>query len=281
MPYTWSGGGGPPGNRYFLSIYPVLLCLAPPLRSVVPAAVAWAGGTLFTAHVLINPFIAAKQPYLISERGLLRALPVELTMVDDLPVALDARRHRLNYNTEPALLLSLLDHNVHASATLDFWIVGRTRADIVVRSPTRLSSVTATLRSRVPNRVTIGLGGDEATIDLRPDVTAEVSLAPSGVYARRRLGLPPVGSSTYRIHAQTRGPGVSRQSVPRRTGEADPPRGDCRPSGFRSAVATRHRSENRRRTRGARSRRRSARRRDHRLRAQTSRCRPAGIASPG
>ena len=188
MPYTWSGGGGPPGNRYFLSIYPVLLCLAPPLRSVAPAAVAWAGGTLFTAHVLINPFVAAKQPYLISERGLLRALPVELTMVDDLPVALDARRHRLNYNTDPALLLSLLDHNVHASATLDFWIVGRTRADIIVRSPTRLSSVTATLRSRVPNRVTIGLGGDEATVDLRPDVPTEVSLAPNGVYARRRWG---------------------------------------------------------------------------------------------
>ena len=31
MPYTWSGGGGPIGNRYFLSIYPVLFFLMPPV----------------------------------------------------------------------------------------------------------------------------------------------------------------------------------------------------------------------------------------------------------
>ena len=188
MPYTWSGGGGPLGNRYLLSVYPVLLFLTPPLRSVLPATVAWAGGTLFTAHVLINPFVAAKQPYSITEQGLLRTLPVELTMVDDLPIALDARRHRVGYGTTPALLLSLLDRNAHLSDSREFWILGATCADVVVRSSTRLSSVTATLRSRVPNRVTIRLGGDEATVNLQPDVIAEVSLIPNGVYARRRWG---------------------------------------------------------------------------------------------
>ena len=188
MPYTWSGGGGPPGNRYFLSVYPVLLFLTPPLASVVPAMVAWTGGALFTAHVLVNPFIAAKQPYLIAERGLLRTLPVELTMVDDLPIALDARRHRIPYNTEPALLLSLLDQNAYRSDTLEFWTAGRNRADIIVRSQTRLSSVVATLRSPIPNRVTISLGGDEATLDLRPNATAEVPLAPDGIQARGRWG---------------------------------------------------------------------------------------------
>ena len=188
MPYTWSGGGGPPGNRYFLSVYPVLLFLTPPLGSAVPAMVAWAGGALFTAQVLVNPFIAAKQPYLIAERGLLRVLPVELTMVDDLPVALNARRHRIGYNTDPALLLSLLDQNAYRADSLEFWTAGRSRADIIVRSQTRLSAVSATLRSPIPNRVTISLGGDETTLDLRPGVAAEVSLTPTGVYARGRWG---------------------------------------------------------------------------------------------
>ena len=41
MPYTWSGGGGPPGNRYFLSIYPAVLFLTPPLASIAPAVIAW------------------------------------------------------------------------------------------------------------------------------------------------------------------------------------------------------------------------------------------------
>src|SRR5207245_8458975 len=30
-PFTWSGGGGPPGNRYFMSLYPAILFLTPPL----------------------------------------------------------------------------------------------------------------------------------------------------------------------------------------------------------------------------------------------------------
>ena len=73
MPYTWSGGGGPSGNRYFLSIYPALFFIMPPLGSMAPAVVAWLGGALFTAHILINPFVSAKRPYLSVERGALRA----------------------------------------------------------------------------------------------------------------------------------------------------------------------------------------------------------------
>lgn len=206
MPYSWSGGGGPPGNRYFLSVYPVLLFLTPPLGSFAPAIVAWAGGALFTAHVLVNPFVAAKQPYRIAERGLLRALPVELTMVDDLPVALDVGRHRIPYDTDPALMLSLLDQNAYRPDTLEFWVAGRRRADVVVRSPTRLASVSATLRSPVPNRVTIRLGGDEATVDLSPGVSAEVSLTPDGVYSRRRwaylLSVHPRAGFTPRLAGQ-------------------------------------------------------------------------------
>ena len=186
MPYTWSGGGGPPGNRYFLSIYPVLLFLTPPLASFVPAVVAWAGGAAFIAHFLMNPFVAAKQPYLSPERGLLRALPVELTMIDDLPIALDRSRHRLAYRSDPDLLLSLLDRNVYRSGQLDLWVAGKSRTDIVVRSGECLSSMAVTLRSPVANRVTVRFGGDEATTDLNPGVGARVVLAPSGLYVRGR-----------------------------------------------------------------------------------------------
>ena len=186
MPYTWSGGGGPPGNRYFLSIYPALLFLTPPMTSFVPAIVAWAGGAAFIAHILMNPFVAAKQPYLSPERGLLRALPVELTMTDDLPIALDRFRHRLEYRSDPDLLLSLLDRNVYRSGQFDLWVAGKSRTDIVVRSGECLSSMAVTLHSPVANRVTVRFGGDEATIDLDPGVRARVVLAPSGLHVRGR-----------------------------------------------------------------------------------------------
>ncbi len=186
MPYTWSGGGGPPGNRYFLSIYPILLFLTPPLTTFAPAVAAFAGGTAFLAHVLINPFSAAKEPYLIAERGLLRALPVELTMINDLPVSLDRRRSRITYDSEPELMMYLLDHNVHPSSLTEFWVNGERRGDVILRSPERLDAVTVTISSPVPNRATVSLGSDSATLDLRPGVEETVTLRSRGVYSLQR-----------------------------------------------------------------------------------------------
>ena len=186
MPYSWSGGGGPPGNRYFLSIYPALLFLMPPLASLLPAIVAWVGGAAFTAHILINPFVAAKQPYLNAERGLLRALPVELTMVNDLPIALNRTRHRIAYRANPELLVSFLDRNVHRLGELDLWVAGNARTDIVVRSGPCLASLAVTLRSPVANRVTVRFGGDVATADLDSGSEARVLLTPSGIHVRGR-----------------------------------------------------------------------------------------------
>ena len=51
MPFTYSGGGGPVGNRYFLGVYPVFLFVTPPLATPWPAVVATALGALFTAQL--------------------------------------------------------------------------------------------------------------------------------------------------------------------------------------------------------------------------------------
>ena len=62
MPFTYSGGGGPVGNRYFLGVYPVFLFLTPPLtrrwRRCCPLAV----GALFTAQLVFNPFYVSFDP---------------------------------------------------------------------------------------------------------------------------------------------------------------------------------------------------------------------------
>ena len=184
MPYTWSGGGGPPGNRYFLSIYPVLFFLTPPIISAAPVLTAWLGGALFTAHILINPFVSAKQPYLSVERGMLRMLPVELTMVNDLPINLDAPRARIEYG-DPTVLLYYLDHNAYRPDQAGIWIAAQRRADIIVRSGPPLVDLKLTLRSPVANSVDVRLGGASRTVELEPGVSQSVSLKPVGVYARR------------------------------------------------------------------------------------------------
>ena len=55
LPFTWSGGGGPTGNRYLLSVYPVLLFLMPPRNIAWPGVLAWLGGALFTAKIRDEP----------------------------------------------------------------------------------------------------------------------------------------------------------------------------------------------------------------------------------
>ena len=108
-PYSWSGGGGPVGNRYFLSFYPLVFFLTPPLTSGSAPLVAWAVGALFTAKMVVNPFVAAKFTYLAPQRGAVRWLPVELTMANDLPVALDVSRAHVLYERDPVVLLYFLD----------------------------------------------------------------------------------------------------------------------------------------------------------------------------
>ncbi len=184
MPYTWSGGGGPSGNRYFLSIYPALFFITPRLASLGPVAAAWIGGGLFTAHILANPFVAAKEPYLAVERGLLRALPVELTMVNDLPINRYPPRARIEYG-DPPVLLYYMDHNVYGPEPPGIWVAGGRRTEIIVRSGPRIAEATLTLRSRVANSVEVRMGGEAQRIDLDPGVAREITLRPEGVYSRR------------------------------------------------------------------------------------------------
>ena len=184
MPYTWSGGGGPAGNRYYMSFYPAFFFLTPPLIGGGAAIVAWLGGGLFTAHIMLNPFVSADQPYHYVERGILRALPVELTMVNDLPINLDASRSRVEYG-EPTVLLYYLDHNAYRPERPGIWIAARKRADIIVRSGPPLMNVTLKLMSPVANTVFVRMGGTKHKVELDPGVERQVFLEPDGVYSRR------------------------------------------------------------------------------------------------
>ena len=184
LPNTWSGGGGPAGNRYFLGAYPVLFFLVPAARSMVPGILAWVGGLLFVAHILVDPFVAVKRPWLNSHRGLLRALPVELTMVNDLPVMLDQGRSRIPYGREPELLLYFLDDHAARPDGSGIWVSGRSRAELIVRSGVRLEALEIVVRSPIGDRVTLRAGGAERTVDLDPGMPARVRLAVDSVYAR-------------------------------------------------------------------------------------------------
>jgi hypothetical protein len=183
-PYTWSGGGGPPGNRYFMSIYPVLFFLTPEDISFVPGVIAWLGGAAFTAKMLVNPFYAAKYPQLMAERGFVRKLPVELTMANDLPVMLDSARAHVWFSD---VLLYFLDEHAHTPERIDpaghqgVWISGGGRADMLVRCEWPIDHLRITAESPIRTVFIVSGGGAESRVALMPGVPTVLDVPMAGV----------------------------------------------------------------------------------------------------
>ncbi|MQA31145.1 MAG: DUF2029 domain-containing protein [Luteitalea sp.] len=184
LPWTWSGGGGPPGNRYFFSAYPALLFLMPPGFSVTPGMIAWIGGALFTAKMLVNPFVAAKFTWQMTEKGPARRLPVEVTMANDLPVRLaQPLRGRVHYGPEDdmGMLLYFLDQNAWPPEPLGMWVSGAGRADIIVRTVQPVHHLVVEAESPIRTVLTVAIGSGPVSVTLQPGRTEIFEVPAAGV----------------------------------------------------------------------------------------------------
>jgi len=174
-PDTWNGGGGPPGNRYFLSLYPVLFFLLP-ARTPRWAAVASLLGFAVTAPLLAQPIAASLEPWHNVEHGIPRLLPIELTLADNLPVRLDLNRSRLDL--DGALLYEMDENAFLPEQTQRFWVAGAARAEMILRTDRSIEKATLHLHSAVANHVSISLGRAHASIDLPPEGNGTLVLEP-------------------------------------------------------------------------------------------------------
>ncbi|MBI2839236.1 MAG: hypothetical protein HYX75_13045 [Acidobacteria bacterium] len=206
MAHNWAGGGGQPGNRYFLGIYPMLVFLLPPLRSMWPGLVAWVGGVAFVGHLLVNPFVASSWPWINTQYGLLRLLPIEMTMPNDLPIMLNQQRSRIPYGENPQLKLYFLDDNAWLPELGGIWVAGRARTEILIRVPVELSAITVSADSMVPNRVTIKAGRAATTIVLKPGSPVTIDVPAKGYMVE--LGY------SYVLEVETESGIVPRLAVP-------------------------------------------------------------------
>jgi hypothetical protein len=188
MPYTYSGGGAPIGNRYYLSYYPLFLFLTPALRSFRPAIAALAVGALFTAKLVFNPFYTSSNPGEHAKAGPLRLLPIELTSLNDLAVSADPARSRRRLGGSPPVAGYFVDDGAYPpEENSAFWIKGGARADVILRAPiveegpeivplrVRTWSFEVTNGS-VPNRIDIRSGWRHASFDLQPGEIRTVDL---------------------------------------------------------------------------------------------------------
>ena len=193
VPYTFNGGGGSIGNRYFMSTYGVLLFLLPPIASAAWAVVPWIVGCLFSAQVTFNPFFASFNPSEQAKQGPLRWLPVELTLVNDLPINTQPNRARVWFGEARRFQLYFLDDNAYAREELTFWVKGRSTAEFLVKTVEPASALDLDLASGdVATSVTVSRGWHSQRVDLAPNATARVSVPLDG-------GFPYMGTRVWRV----------------------------------------------------------------------------------
>ncbi|HUU32654.1 MAG TPA: glycosyltransferase family 87 protein [Vicinamibacterales bacterium] len=181
MPFTYSGGGGPVGNRYFLGVYPVFLFLMPGLARPWAAVATAAVSALFVTPVLSNPFFSSFHPGEHTKSGLYRYLPLELSLINDLPVNVSPSRSRQPLGGVPPLSGYFVDDNAYNREGDAFWVRGESRADVMLRAPAPMADVAGgdqphSLRvprmelmletGPKPNRITIRTGAAEQVVDI-------------------------------------------------------------------------------------------------------------------
>lgn len=202
-PFKWNGGGGPIGSRYFLAFYPLFLVLIPATAGVGAAVVAFIFGALFTAQILMNPFFVSIHPGEHTKSGPLRLLPVELTLLHDLPVAQNRERMRQPIGGAPPVFAYFMDGNSFNPEGEWFWVKGRAKAEVVLCAPvvsaggnTWISKVITRVHVEVrnggvPNRVTVSTGRESQTFDLTPGEFKSLTLGVRAGVPFRREGQPP------------------------------------------------------------------------------------------
>jgi hypothetical protein len=187
-PYTWNGGGGSVGNRYFMGAYGLFLFLLPPVTRVAATLVPWIVGGMFVAPLVLNPFVASYRPGDNAKSGPLRLLPVELTLVYDWPINTDRARAvawfgDMPIGSSPGFQLYFFDDNAYPKDASDnsFWVKGESRAEFIVKTNRPMKRLVLTLTAGpVPTDVRMTIANRSQDVSLQPGETKQIYFALPG-----------------------------------------------------------------------------------------------------
>ena len=183
VPYTWNGGGGSVGNRYFMGAYGVFLFLLPPIRHTWVAIVPWLVGALFTAPLVLNPFVTSFKPGDHAKSGPFRWLPPELTLVYDWPINNQRDRVMVWFGdnprgSSPGFQLYFFDDNAFVEGDGTFWAKGESRAEFLIKTDRPMKRLQLTLTAGPqPVRVDAELSGRSQEVALAPGESRQITFA--------------------------------------------------------------------------------------------------------
>lgn len=195
VPYTYFGGGGSVGNRYFMGVYGAVGFLLPAMATARWLVVPWIVGGLFVSKLVLTPFQTSIRPGDHSMSGLYRWLPVELTNVNDLPINTDASRVRIWYGNsgagDPGFQIYYLDNNAYLQEAdrQSFWIRGESTAQVLIKTDRPYKRLRLTLTAGpVATTARVRLNGRTTTVPLEAGQSSTVllSLGPGFPYKHDR-----------------------------------------------------------------------------------------------
>jgi hypothetical protein len=147
------------------------------MESVGAALVPWAVGALFTAKIVLNPFYSSFNPAEHAKSGLLRWLPVEMTLLNDLPINTRLDRVRVLFGTDPRFQIYFLDDNAFQREGDAFWVRGDARADLVLKTADAAARLRLTCTSgAAATNVSVWAAGETAEISLDPGQSETIEL---------------------------------------------------------------------------------------------------------
>jgi hypothetical protein len=173
MPDNFGGGGGSLANRYFMGIYPLFLFL-PRIKVLHKEIIAgWAAAALFIGPILISPVLAGHSPAAHAKRFPYTLLPVELTLINDLPTNTNPSAFRQEWGKPETFkdrFLYFLNDNYNPKHAEEdgWWTLGDRKLDLVLRTwfPVKEIVFHVLNNPRLENEITIWVNGKKKSISL-------------------------------------------------------------------------------------------------------------------
>jgi hypothetical protein len=201
IPWNYFGGSGTIGNRYLLNAFPVLLYAIAQEPSRKWIAGGLASSLLYTSVFLATPIMSSFDNSFHQRNYLFRLLPVEMTLLADLPFNTNRRAVRVTFDPKPSYFIYFADNKTYFQEQfehyLGFWVQGGRTAEMVLRTFERVSKMRLRVKSMEPNNVvTVETGNDVVEIQLKQPFfyEGEVQLPDPLPYDRDNKG------ATYLYH---------------------------------------------------------------------------------
>ena len=182
LPWNYFGGSGTVGNRYVLSVFPAFLFSLNKEPSRRLMMVACFLSILFTGAILFTPILSSHRNAFHQQFSIFRLLPVENTLLSDLPVVASFRARRVAYDNPANYFTYFMDdHTYYKEAfegTHGFWVKGGKPAEFVLRVFKPVKTLRIQAWSLAPsNKVTVHVNGKSASFQFNQTGRQEKEIA--------------------------------------------------------------------------------------------------------